>query len=201
MKTQRARVGARGIDSVQTVRVQDAIALKASGIDFCVRYLGGVTRLELEAILNAGLAFMCVTYANRFDGAQAVQQLAALALPKGATVWLDVEGQSVYNTPAPELIAKINAWAAAVKAAGFEPGIYVGSPQPLTSEELYALQVVRYWNALSREQDRNGKLAEPSCGWCMWQMHPSVMWAGVWSDVNIIGQDFQSRLPAWVVAG
>ncbi len=200
MKTQLARVGARGIDCVQTVRVQDARALKAEGIDFCVRYLGGVSRTELDAILAAGLAFMCVTYANRFDGAQAVAQLASLGLPKGTTVWLDVEGESVYKTPPLELIAKINAWAAAVKAAGFEPGIYVGSPQPLTSEELFKLGVVRYWNALSREQDRNGKLAEPSCGWCMWQMHPSVMWAGVWVDVNIIGQDFHSRLPTWVVA-
>lgn len=199
MKVTKAFVGARGTDSVQGIDEKHAKALKESGIDFCVRYLGSATKEEVQTILDAGLAFMPVTFANVFNGQAALNQLAALGIPKGCTVWLDIEGKGICEMPLSELTSKINAWAALMKAAGYEPGLYVGSPQPFTSEELWQLGVVRYWNALSREVDRYGKLAEPQCGWCMWQMHPSVWWAGVWVDVNMIGQDFRGRLPAWVV--
>ncbi len=199
MKTQVAKVGARGTDSVQSVDSSHAKGLKTAGIDFVVRYLGSVTPVELKGILDAGLAFMAVTYADRFDGAAAVIQLHNLGLPQGCTVWLDIEGQSIWTMDPLLLISKINAWADAVKAAGFMPGLYIGSPQPLTSLELYALHVVRYWRAPSRVMDRHGAPAEPSCAYCMSQLWPSVMWAGVWTDVNFIGQDYQSRVPSWVV--
>lgn len=203
MKTERAFVGARGVDSLpfsQGGTTAQAEALAASGIEFFVGYLGVINGARLKRLLDAGVAFMPVTLASAYNGATSVAQCKALGLPSGTTVWLDLEGKAAYDTPAPALIAKINAWADAVKAAGYEPGLYVGSPQPLTSEELYALRVVRYWNALSRESDRNGKLAEPRCGWCMWQMNDSVIWkgTGVFVDVNMIGKDFQGRLPTWV---
>lgn len=206
MKTSTAFVGARGVDSLpfsQGGTLAQARALKASGIDFVVGYLGAMTPERLKSVLDAGLAFMPVTFAGEyFDGAaDELTQLKALSLPTGCTVWLDLEGQKAFDTPALELIAKINAWADAVKAGGYQPGLYVGSPQPLTSEELWALHVTRYWNALSREADRNGKLAEPKCGWSMWQANPSVMWrdTGVFVDVDFIGADFLGRLPTWVV--
>lgn len=204
MKAQKATVGARGVDSYPYSvggTASQACALKASGVDFFVGYLGVISKERVENLLSAGLAFMPVTVADQYDGAKSVAQCKALGLPAGVTVWLDLEGNIAFRTPPQELIAKINAWADAVKAAGYEPGIYVGSPQPLTSAELWSLRVVRYWNALSREQDRTGALAEPKCGWCMWQMHPSLMWrdSGVYVDVNMIGQDFLNRLPTWVV--
>lgn len=206
MRTEAAEVGARGVDSLpfsQGGTSTQAHALKVCGCDFVVGYLGAMTAERLEWVFDAGLAFMPVTFAGEyFDGAvDELAQLKALSIPAGCTVWLDLEGQKAFATPAPELAQKINTWADAVKAGGFQPGLYVGSPQPFTSEELYALHVVRYWNALSRESDRNGRLAEPKCGWCMWQMHPSIMWreSGVWVDVNMIGKDFHNRLPNWVV--
>lgn len=205
MKAQRAAVGARGVDSYpysHSGSAAQATALKGSGIDFFVGYLGTISKERVGYLLSAGLAFMPVTVADAYDGTKSVAQCKALGLPAGVTVWLDLEGKKAFETPPGELVAKINAWADAVKAAGYEPGIYVGSPQPLTSAELWSLRVVRYWNALSREQDRNGALAEPKCGWCMWQMHPSLVWrdTGVYVDVNMIGQDFLNRLPTWAVA-
>ncbi len=203
MKAESAFVGARGVDSYPYSSggsALQAMALKDSGIDFFVGYLGTVNSARLKYILDAGMAFMPVTLAAAYDGKQAADQCKALSLPPGMTVWLDLEGAIAFKTPPEELIAKINGWADAVKAAGYVPGIYVGSPQPLSSEELWNLHVVRYWNALSREQDRRGALAEPKCGWCMWQMNPSVTWksTGVFVDVNIIGADFLGRMPTWV---
>jgi len=204
MKTEKAFVGSRGIDSLpfsQNGTNAQASALKESGIDFFIGYLGVINTGRLQILLDNDIAFMPVTLAAKYDGTVTVAQCKVLGLPLGTTVWLDLEGQAAFNTPVTELISKINVWANAVKFGGYEPGIYVGSPQPLTSEELYALHVVRYWNALSRESDRNNKLAEPSCGWCMWQMNPSVVWkdTGVFVDVNMIGQDFKDRVPTWVI--
>lgn len=195
-----ARVGARGTDSVTALDASHAQGLKAAGVDFAVRYLGSVTADELEGILSAGLAFMPVTYGNAFDGPTTVARCRAIGLPAGCTVWLDVEGKAAWEMDPATLIGKINAWADAVNAAGFIPGMYAGAPQPLTSKELYNLHVSRYWHGQGRCVDRTGALAEPSgCGWCMWQMFPSVTLAGVNVDMNVIGQDYESRVPTWAV--
>lgn len=204
-KAETAFVGARGVDSEPESHNCDPkqlAALKASGIDFIVLYLGAVSADGVAAILAAGLAFMPCTYADRFDGATTVDQMRALGMPAGCTVWLDIEGLPICP-PAIDpqvLIAKVNAWCDAVAAAGFMPGVYIGSPQPLTSAELYALHAVRYWRAPSRVMDRHGQLAEPACAWCMFQAWPSRMWAGVWVDVDFVYEDYRSRLPVWVVA-
>jgi hypothetical protein len=205
MRVENAFVGARGIDSEPYSRAGDpkkAVALKASGIDFVVLYLSDVSKSLVAAIVDAELAFMPVTHANQFDGAAAVAHAASLSLPKGCTIWLDVEGPHVCppSMQPTDLIAKIDSWANTVSAAGYEPGIYVGAPQPLTSSELTALKVVRYWRAASRVLDRSGQLAEPASGWCMFQGYPSRDWAGVWSDVDFIYEDYHERLPHWVVA-
>lgn len=206
MRTALAEVGARGVDSYPYSlggTADQARKLAASGVDFVVLYLGVANAARVKHVLDAGMAFMPVTLAARYDGAAAVAQCKALGLPAGCTVWLDLEGKSSYETPAPALIAKINAWADAVKAAGYQPGLYIGSPQPLTAGELYALRVVRYWKAPSRVVDRFGTSSDgPQCGFCMWQMWPQKHWrnSGVFVDVNMIGQDFKERLPAWVVA-
>lgn len=205
MKTAQAFIGARGIDSEpysHTGEQVKAKALKDSGIDFVVLYLGAVTPGIVANVVGAGLGFMPCTYADQFDGSTTVARLTALQLPKGCTVWLDVEGERICPPQIEPLLlqAKINAWASAVIDAGYIAGLYVGAPQPLTSAELYALKVTRYWKSASRILDRNGQLAEPACGWCMFQSYPSRDWAGVWSDVDFIHQDYRQRLPSWVVA-
>jgi GH25 family lysozyme M1 (1,4-beta-N-acetylmuramidase) len=142
---------------------------------------------------------MPVTYADKFDGPTTVSQLETLGLPQGCTVWLDVEGLSV-DLSAQQVINQINAWADEVSAAGYQPGIYVGSNALLTSLELYQLHVVRYWHSMSAIVDRNGQLAQPGCGWCQFQLFDTTIIAGVSVDVNFIQKDWQGRVPSWVVA-
>lgn len=204
MRAKLAEVGARGFDSWTFSRfgtMLQADLLRQSGMEFFVGYLGAVTPKILERVLTSGMSFMPVTTGGAYDGPTAVAQLQTLDLPHGTTVWLDLEGQNAIDTPDPQLMAKIDAWAVAVENAGYEPGLYVGSPQPLSSEELWSLKVRRYWNALSSERDREGRLAEPRCGWAMYQVYPSVVWrrTNVLLDVDVISADYMKRLPTWVV--
>jgi hypothetical protein len=117
-------------------------------------------------------------------------------------VWLDLEGMHAFKANPVELIAKINTWANAIASAGYMPGLYVGVPQPLTSDELWNLRVSRYWRGQGSVRDRNNALAEPTgCGWCMWQAWPSKHRGGVWVDDNLVTADYRSRVPTWCVAG
>ncbi len=206
MQVKTSHVGALGADSVQALTPTTAKALKDSGISFSIRYLGSVSPAELSIILDAGLAFMPVTFSRApgwlpsaslgaSDGVAAIAHLKALGLPPGATVWLDLEGPGGTST---DVVAWVNAWADYVKNAGYDPGLYVGYGAKLTSHELYALHVDRYWHSVSKVTDTGGNIAEPNCGWCMHQLNPSVMWAGVWADIDVVQQDYQGRTPTWV---
>jgi hypothetical protein len=208
MRAEKAFVGARVVDSYPYSlggTAAQAKALKETAVDGFVGYLGILNKARLDAILDAGLAFMPVTIANRYDGAAAVKQCQALGLPAGVTVWLDVEGQSAWKTPPLDLMRSINTWAAAVDAAGYEPGIYVGAPQPLSGTELFALKVRRYWLGIGRCVDRTGDDAYPKCGWCMRQdwhgQKNGMLWkdTGVLVDTNAIQCDHLGRLPTWAV--
>jgi hypothetical protein len=198
---EQAHVGARGVDSLpfsQGGTAAQALALKAVGVDFFVGYLGAINAARLGYLLDAGIAFMAVTFGGRFDGDAAVAQCHALNLPAGVTVWLDVEGQGAFNTPVGELANKINAWADKVAAAGYIPGLYVGVPQPLSSAQLWALHVQRYWRGQGSIRDHANQLAEPTGGWCMTQMWPSAQCGGTLVDFNIVGADYRGRVPAWL---
>lgn len=225
MKVVNAFPGARGVDSLpfsQNGNADQAKRLAASGVEFFVGYLGAMNKARLDYVLDAGLAFMPVTFAGEYkDGAaDEIAQLKALGIPAGATVWLDLEGLNAWNTPADQLMALINAWARDIKAGGWMPGLYVGAPQPLTGKQLYSLGVVRYWLGIGRcvaklTPEQAQKLAAisgspqldayPDCGWCMRQDYHGqklgMMWknTGVFVDTNSIQCDHKGRLPAWVV--
>lgn len=215
MKVEKAFVGARGVDSLpysQSGTCAQAFALKNTGIDFFVGYLGAMNPARLKFILDAGLAFMPVTFAGEYkDGAaDEVAQLRALGIPRGATVWLDLEGINAWNmgkdpVTRRELIRQINAWAYDIKSGGWMPGLYVGAPQPLSGKELYALGVLRYWLGIGRCIDTDGKDAYPDSGWCMrqdWHNQGNGMFwkdTGVLVDTNSIQCDHMGRVPSWVV--
>lgn len=219
MRAELAVVGSRGFDSLpysQSGTEVQAENLASSGMDFMVGYLGAVTPERVGWVIETGMGFMPVTFADRFDGAEAVTQCQALGLPPSVTVWLDLEGKTLLSDPVADLKAQINAWAHTVSAAGYQPGLYVGSPQPFTGEEIYELAVVRYWKAPSRIIDRNNQIWDgPKCGFCMQQLYPSVSWplhappleasangdsnANVFLDVDFVQQDFEGRLPTWAV--
>lgn len=207
-KVENAYVGALGFDTVTEIKTASvAKGLYDSGMRFAVRYLGALSSPEVDLLLGAGLAVMPVTFSRspgwvptkamgEADGREAVANLKAAGLPNGCTVWRDLEGPGGH---AQDVIDWVNAWAHVVRDAGYDPGLYAGYGSKLTSSELYGLAVDRYWHSLSRVTDSAGQLAEPTCGWCMYQLYPSRMWAGVWVDVNVIQQDYKGRLPLWVV--
>jgi hypothetical protein len=204
MVIQPAPFPALGIDCVTVLDATSAAALKAAGMQFAIRYLGSVTASELEAILDAGLFFMPVTFSRgggwvptaamgASDGQQDVQHLKALGIITGCTVWIDLEGVDP-ATPADVVSAWVNARAAVLKSAGFDVGLYVGANCILSSEQLYALPTVdRYWKSLS-------KVPEPTCGFAMYQLYKTVTVAGVEVDVDCIQYDWQGRLPIVVGA-
>lgn len=153
---------------------------------------------ELSDILRAGLAVSPISYANSFDPSDEIAALLRLGIPKGVVVWLDVEG--VKDDPV-TLIQRINTWAKAIQAAGYVAGLYVGAGVPLTSKELYALAVTRYWHSVSRVTDRNGNEAGPACGWCLFQCSPpNVIRAGIQVDVDFCQEDHLGRQVYFVAA-
>ncbi len=210
MRSCKAFVGARGIDSLPFSRggtAEQAEALKNTGIDFVVGYLGAMNKERLDNILEAGLAFMPVTFAGEYkDGAaDEIAQLRALGIPTGTSVWLDLEGLDAWNMSATLLSQLINAWATDIAKGGWMPCLYVGAPQPLSGPDLYALKVVRYWLGIGRCIDKSGRDAYPACGWTMRQdWHNEglgMMWkdTGVYVDTNSIQCDHQGRVPSWVL--
>ncbi len=205
MRAVPARVGAVLVDSLpfsQSGTFMNAVALKDAGVHALAGYLGVINKDRLAGLLSAGLGYLPVTLAGEYnDGAgDEVAQLKALSIPTGTTVFLDMEGLAAFNTDPKVIIEKVNRWSADILAAGYVPGLYVGAPQPLTSFELWKLSSQRYWRGQGSVRDRNGALAEPTgCGWCVTQMWPSVTLAGTLVDCNMVGQDYKSRVPTWVV--
>lgn len=203
MKSAPASFPAFGIDTVLRLTASQCAALRARGFSFACRYLGGLTPDELATILAGGLAVFPVTYSRKpgwvptpgmgaADGKAAVTRAKYLKLPAGTTVWLDLEGCS---GSADATTAWVNEWAAAIIAAGFDPGLYVGySPGGLDENALWKLKVDRYWRAPFA-------LEPARCGPCMFQLYPlNTKVEGVNVDVDVIGHDRLNRVPNWVVS-
>jgi len=201
-KAVEAHFPAMGVDTVARLDGAKAKALYDAGMRFVARYLGTLDATELVAITGAGLAVIAVTYSRASgwtpsealgtsDGKTAVARAAAVRLPVGATLFLDLEG---CVGPAPVTTAWANAWATVVQAAGYGAGLYVGAaPGGLDDNGLYALKVNRYWRSGSR-------VPEPKCGYCMLQLYPfNTTIGGVQVDIDVIQQDRHNRLPCWTV--
>ena len=192
-----------GVDTIATLTTTNVTALKAAGYIFAVRYLGGLTVSEVYDILAGGMALMPVTYSRGggwtpsamlgvSDGNSTVASLHALGLPKGITVWCDLEGM---GGVAADTIAYANAWAVAVKAAGYIPGAYIGAGIPLNSSEIYKLVVSAYWHSCSQVPDVD------TCGYMMIQLYPpNAIICGVEVDIDVIESDHKNRLPIWAVS-
>lgn len=205
MKTVPAPFPALGFDTVMALDAAHAAGLKAAGMSFAIRYLGSITAPELQVILDAGLLFMPVTFSRGAgwaptsgmglaDGERDVAQLQALNVPKGCTVWVDLEG--VDPTAGFQAVSDwINTRAAILRRAGYDAGLYVGAGDVLNSAELYGLMNIdRYWRSLSQ-------VPEPSCGFSLLQLPHTITLAGVEIDVDCVQYDFQGRLPTMVGSG
>jgi Domain of unknown function (DUF1906) len=196
MRAERAPTSAAtltfGVDTVATLTAANFAAL-APRVSWRAGYIERITEAELAAQLAAGIALLPVTFALDFDSATTIARLAALGVPRGVTVFVDVEGA---NLDAASLVASINTWARALRVAGYDPGIYVGAGCPLTSDQLYGdLDVDRYWHSCSRVPSPNVR------GDCVRQLRPNdVSPAGVDVDVDIIETDYLGDTPTLAVA-
>jgi hypothetical protein len=170
-----AAEGSFGFDCNTIVRPNDAAAFIAAGYKFAIRYVPrigalphDITSAELRMLLNAGLGVMLVQHVERDSppwwtpteakgmayGERAAEYAASVGYPKGATLWLDLEG-IVPKTDAEIVIRYANAWFDKVHAAAFQPGVYVGYGAILTATQLYrGLKFQRYWGALNLDADQ-----------------------------------------------
>ncbi len=204
MNVTASRVGAVVVDSLQFSQggtLAQAQALRSAGVDAVALYLGVARKTQLQAVLDAGMGALFVTLASEYlDGANdEIAQLRVIGAPKGSTVFADMEGLQAHQTAA-ALSPILNTWSKGIVGEGHLAGLYVGSPQGLTSGELWRLpNFTRYWKGQGSTRDRNGDLAEPDgCGWCLTQMYPSVTAGGILVDYNMVGQDYRGRVPSLV---
>jgi hypothetical protein len=195
-----AEFPAMGFDTGTVLNDASATALHAAGMRFALRYLGTLDAAEVGSVLRSGLALMPVALGRapgwkpsrelgRADGRQAIEHAAIAALPPGVTVWCKLEECSGTEQGT---FAYVEAWTGVLRTAGFDPGLYVGPRQALHGSELDALGIDRYWRSSSQ-------VPEPTCGWCLLQLHKTTRVAGVTVDVDVVQYDYRARLPNWVV--
>ena len=164
--------GVHGFDANTVLSRRVCEAAKASGFEFCIRYVsrrnvqpaGDLSEAEANVILGSGLALMPVQHVAPEDwspsqalgstnGKNAAAHTRQIGFPAGVNVWLDLEGVKT-STPHETVIAYCNAWFAEVDSAGFAPGLYVGARAILTGNELFwRLRTKHYWRSGSRVPD------------------------------------------------
>jgi hypothetical protein len=198
----------KAFDTTASLTPKSVGDLKSEGYNIAIRYVSMLTGEEVDTILTAGLGLILVTTC-RASGWQPTQAMGAsdaaahladmqsLGILAGVSLFVDLEGAG--GQPA-DLIAYVNAWASAINRAGYVAGAYVGCNIGLTSQELYDLEVVRYWKSASRIVDRFGQIAEPNCGFCLTQILPEdAVVKGVQIDSDFVGEDYHGRTPMMLV--
>ena len=180
--------GTRGFDANAIINPVAAASLHAHGYRFAGRYIrrrearaSDLSRTEIETLHHAGLAVSIVQHVERDAppwwtpwaekgleyGATAVRACQELAIPRGVTVWLDLEG-IMPGTPVENVDGYCRSWFEPVHLAGFEAGLYVGYGAVLRPQALYRLPFTRYWRALNLNDDQ-----VPATRGCCMRQHES----------------------------
>jgi len=208
-----------GVDTIAVMTAPNAKALRASNyqgkpIDFIVRYVslgaeGGwdIEAAEIDTILSEGLALLLVQHVREpnwvpstargaSDGAQAAKNALAIGYATTCTIAVDVEGIAP-GTPAAVVTDYINAWSAAIVAAGYQAMVYVGYAAVLTPAQLYndLPNVHAYWSDF-------GKRQVAVRGFCLKQLAEDVTLPGTNFEVDPdeMMADALGGFPTWMVA-
>ncbi len=198
-----------GFDSNTVISSALAQQFYAQGYKFCIRYLSlgaeaakDLSTQEATDILNSGLALMPVQHVRypgwtpnqalgQQDGQNAGSNAQAVGFPAGVNVWCDLEGVNPAAQPQ-DVIDHCQAWYQAVSAAGYVPGLYVGSAAILTGQQLYSLSFQHYWRSQSKVPDI------PTRGYQLVQLYPSITINGVGIDVDIAQNDGAGGQAQWL---
>lgn len=198
-----------GFDSDTVLTAALAQQFYGGGFKFCLRYLSlgkqaprDLTTHEAIDILNAGLALMPVQHVRKpgwlpsanlgqQDGQNAATNALDIGFPAAVNVWCDLEGVGSRATPQ-DVIDYCQAWHSAVSAAGFAPGLYVGSRAQLSGEQLYGLPFQHYWRSQSTVPDI------PHRGYQLIQLFPSVAANGISIDVDMTQKDIAGAQAQWL---
>jgi len=157
--------GALGFDTNQTLTLDIAKKLRATGYSFAIRYIpilqratGDITTQEINDIVTAGLGLLLVQHCRypgwvpsgdlgTKDATRAVAHLNTVGMPKGVNVYLDLEGVKP-GVSTGDILAFCNNWYDIINNAGYTPGIYVGFDCGLTGDTLYhGLKFQHYWKS------------------------------------------------------
>jgi hypothetical protein len=207
---QSATTGLLGFDANTVITAELAETFFAQGYRFCLRYLSrgpeaarDLSAAEAEDILQSGLALMAVQHVRpagwqptgglgQQDGQAAAQNASDVGFPAGVSIWCDLEGVQP-GTPAQNVIDYCNAWFSAVAAAGYIPGLYVGSECVLNEQQLLGLKFQHYWRSQSNVPNVGGR------GYQMIQLFPEVTVNGISVDIDVTQSDYKQGQAKWLV--
>ena len=202
----------QGFDLNTPLTPASAVAFKAAGMAFVIRYVprtatligtSNLTEQEIEIILTAGLALMAVQHVSPDNwwptaalgesyGQYGAEYADQIGYPKGGMLWLDLEMVNKDALPA-DIIAYCKAWFEAVSSAGYVPGLYVGWQTGLTPQQLYDLPFTAYWRGY------NADIGIPGRGYCMLQAPQKTLDSIIYDPDELVA-DKEGVLPVWVTA-
>jgi hypothetical protein len=160
-----------------------------------------ISAAELKGILDAGLALLLVQHvryqgwnpgkcSGDGDATAAIQAAEAAGYLQGGHIYLDLEG--IAGTAA-DTTAYAQDWSAAIVAAGYCAGCYVGYAVPLNAVQLYDLSNFHtYWSA-------PGPWKVATRGFAMTQGEPEVSVGDVNFDPDTVQADSLGDTPFWMV--
>jgi hypothetical protein len=199
-----------GFDSDTIITAAAAQQFYAAGYKFCLRYLSLVgqespqdlSTAEATDVLTSGLALMPVQHSRKAGwlpsqglgqqyGQDAATNAQSVGFPIGVNVWCDLEGVSG-QAAQQDVIDYCEAWYAAVDAAGYIPGLYVGAGALLTSVQLSNLSFLHYWRSLSRVPET------PARDYQLIQFFPSIAAYGIDIDLDVTQNDNEGGQVQWL---
>lgn len=153
--------GSVGFDCDVRLSLEQYRELRTFGLRFAIRYLGDLTTEEVDDANAADVGIVPIQHAHApgwlvgspghtgaEDGRRAINDANAAALPP-VPIWCDFEEPSVSTTIA-EAHQYAAEWCAVVSGGKHpDPGVYWGSGNPGSSEDVYRLAFVRYFKSFS----------------------------------------------------
>lgn len=212
LRVQKLAPNVLGVDTVASLSPAQCRALVQAGYQFRGGYLDELTPQEIAGQMSAGLPLLLYTYALEFDPAHTLARLAALGIPAGASVVLDLEGvhapegatRSDLEALAADVVLKANNWGRGLSNHAFLPCLYLDGGGLLTSREISQLAVYRYHEGNSNLLDRYEVPAIPARGYAMKQGRPGnttiAAVPGVAFDVDFHCADLRDDVFSVVVA-